>query len=260
LDPTKKSNFDPLEEKVVLTHEAPSTSKKSDDVRRKELLQFIQPKLITMCENKDNIIKLLQSRSGGNVLVGVCSMFGSQVNKAVVDAISSNPVMFEDPIAHIAIKKLIKDKEKSNLAELLVIKYEGKLLNEVGSSNRGAIILTKLLDIPSVCDNIRSELNKNIKSLKDKAKKASIKKGYEVLIEKLADKSNDEEDEDEVAPLPSKEEIAAKTPARKQRTRKPSIADGDDDVSISSVGSLYSEGGTPLRRSARGTPRKNYKI
>ena len=257
LDPTKRPNFDPLEEQVILTHEAPSTSKKSDDIRRSELLQFIQPKLIAMCENEEYIVKLLKSRSGANVLASICCKF-EQVNSTVVDAVSSNPDVFEDPIAHIAIKKLIKD-DANNFAELLVARYDGKLLSQIGSSNRGAIILAKLLDTSSVSCRVKAELMKDMKALKAKAKKSDIKKGYEVLIEKLSSEGNKEdkgEEDDEVAPLPSKEEISLKTPARKRRTRHSSFTDEDD----SSVTSLYSDGGTPLRRSSRNTPRKNYKM
>merc|ERR1712070_817797 len=183
------------------------------------------------------------------------------VSDKVVEILSENPELFEHTIAHVTIKHIVRNNDNSDLAKGLVSTYEGKLLEVLGSSNRGAFILTALLDTESVSKQVSEELSKNMKVLKEKAKKLEISKGFEVLIKKLEVKANlsdEEEDSDEIAPLPSK--ILGKPPKTPgiKRLKRTSVDGDDDDTSVSSLGSIYSDGGS-RRRSSRVTPRKTYK-
>ena len=253
LNPEKTSNFDPFEIDVVFTHECPSTSKKSDETRAKELLQFIQPKLINMCKQIEDVVKLLTSRCGGKVLINLYSRFGADIDESLSQAIFSKIELFEDPIAQINIKNLLTIESSGGLAKKIFKNYEGQLIKTIGASNRGAFCLNALLQCEDVSGKVLEELRKDKKKLHSQMNKSDQKKGYELLLENInkVNKNDDDselsEDEDKIASLDSVP--TTKTPSRRKSRR--SVAN-DDDSSVASMGSIYSaEGGTPLRRSAR---------
>jgi len=252
LNPEKTSNFDPFEIDVVFTHECPSTSKKSDETRAKELLQFMQPKLIKMCKPTEDVVKLLTSRCGGKVLINLYSRFGADIDESLSQAIFSKIELFEDPIAQINIKNLLTIESSGELAKKIVQNYEGKLIKTIGASNRGAFCLNALLQCEDVSGSVLEELRKDKKKLQSQMGKSDQKKGYELLLENInkVNKNDDSElseDEDKITSLESVP--ITKTPSRRKSRR--SVAN-DDDSSVASMGSIYSaEAGTPLRRSAR---------
>lgn len=241
----------------MLKHENPDTSKKSDTIRRAELLQFLQPTLIEFCQKEENLVKLLTSHFGSKVFLEIFSKFGDDsMSTKLVSAIFASSELFEDSNACRTIQKLINIKHESNentsssFASKLAEKFNDRLVSNIGASSRGAFVLTALIKCHD-CDAVKSELLRDKELLLKKSNDAKYAKGYEVLLELL---NEDDEAKDKVAPLKEKATVVA-TPRR--RTRSMSMESNTDDESVSS---LYSAGGTPLRRSARkASKNKSYK-
>lgn len=173
----------------------------------------------------------------------------------LVNAISSSSDLFEDSNACRAIQKLLQMKQESNdnsstsFAVKLAEKFTDTLASHIGTSSRGAFVLTALIKC-NACNGVKAELMRDKELLMKKSKEAKHAKGYEVLLELL---SEDDEAKDIVAPLKEKAAVVA-TPKRKTQSKYVE-ASADDG----SVGSLHSAGGTPLRRSARKASKKTYK-
>mmetsp|Transcript_37647 Transcript_37647/g.55049 ORF Transcript_37647/g.55049 Transcript_37647/m.55049 type:complete len:590 (+) Transcript_37647:99-1868(+) len=199
-DEARLKYFDPYELEVLHSNptilekgEEVPTSKKNPDTRRMELSQHLRVSLVDLCQKHAG--ELLRSTSGGKVLREVNRAFSNaEVIKSIVKACDEKvddddeklPI-FEDPVGHLVVKHLLTDdaesgeeKEKSNsFSTLLYKKFKGKLMSSIGTSNRGAFVLTALAKVDAVKDDVIAELLKHksdIKALVDEhqSKKAGF--------------------------------------------------------------------------------------
>jgi len=208
--------FDPFELELLKpalmidkeTGESTPTSKKNPDTRRRELSQYMRQSMCDLCLRHTD--ELMRSRIGSKVISFVYKSFPSDsenLANAMVDTCCSNPPnddnekeneeeekalsLFEDPVAHFMIKRLILDEEdeekedsennKNTFSSILANKYEGKIM-EIAASNRGAFILSALVKAQG-CEGAKKELKKasNLKELKKRKKE----KGFDALLKAL---------------------------------------------------------------------------
>lgn len=174
-----------------------STSKKNPTTRRKELAQYMRQGLCDLCEKHTS--QLMRSKSGSNVLRVVYQSYPSTklatcMVEACVKSLNSGLndetlSMFEDPTAHLMIKRILQDEVKLSgkdetvlLSGLLYKMYSGKLI-DVATSNRGAFILVFLVKANNISSQVKDELlkGKNITIIK----KQKSKKGFEALLKEL---------------------------------------------------------------------------
>lgn len=177
-----------------------STSKKNPSTRRVELLQYMKETLVELCVMHANV--LLRSRCGSKVIREVFESFPS---KDLVCAIaetcgqidnepssSSKLSMLEDSIGHMTIKNMIVHEaeaknrsfpDESSLAKTLFKKYNGKLLDEIGRSNRGAFVLSAMT---GVVPEVKNEVGAQVSDIQKIIKKGSgPSAGYEALIKAI---------------------------------------------------------------------------
>mmetsp|Transcript_11778 Transcript_11778/g.22042 ORF Transcript_11778/g.22042 Transcript_11778/m.22042 type:complete len:598 (+) Transcript_11778:112-1905(+) len=206
---TKKKYFDPAELEVLRPNttikegnEEVPTSKKSANARRVELLQYMKNLLCDCCKLHTN--ELLQSRCGAKVLREVYESFPSKdLAQAIVDACENEEEaddeymsVFEHPIGHLSIKNIIScdvntpSKDNNSVTQLLLNNYGGKLIDDVGASNRGAFVLVSLLasDGSGAAKKELKKAKKEVKKRLDQAKSMSKScAGYEALLKAIED-------------------------------------------------------------------------
>mmetsp|Transcript_16585 Transcript_16585/g.24878 ORF Transcript_16585/g.24878 Transcript_16585/m.24878 type:complete len:629 (-) Transcript_16585:15-1901(-) len=209
---SRKKYFDPNEMEVLRANptikqgdEEVPTSKKNANTRRMELLKYMQTLLTDCC--KQHADQMLLSRCGCKVLREVYITFSSkELSDAIVEACDNGDdddedmgeylSVFEHPVGQVSIKNLIicdsDDKSEGDknmtLTSALYTKYEGTLVDDIGSSNRGAFVLAAMIDSDSsgaVMKEIvegKKEIKERIKQCKDASKPCA---GFEALIKAL---------------------------------------------------------------------------
>eukprot|EP00551_Chaetoceros_affinis_P006113 CAMPEP_0203670650 /NCGR_PEP_ID=MMETSP0090-20130426/6661_1 /ASSEMBLY_ACC=CAM_ASM_001088 /TAXON_ID=426623 /ORGANISM="Chaetoceros affinis, Strain CCMP159" /LENGTH=636 /DNA_ID=CAMNT_0050535557 /DNA_START=100 /DNA_END=2010 /DNA_ORIENTATION=- len=208
---SRKKYFDPAELEVLRANptitengEEVPTSKKNSKTRRMELLQYMKKILVQLCELHAD--ELLRSRCGSKVMKEIHDTYPSkELTKAIVDACdldrgsttaadqnTTTMSMFEHPIGHLSLKNIILNesasssntKRENSLSSEVYLRYKGKLVEKIASSNRGAFVLAAMAEAD---DNARKEISINeIKKLiqvckKDKKPVA----GFEALLKVL---------------------------------------------------------------------------
>jgi CPL (NUC119) domain. len=207
---TKKKYFDPAEMEILRPNttikegeEEVPTSKKSANTRRVELLQYMKNLLCDCCKSHTN--ELLQSRCGAKVLREVYETFPSKdLADAIVDACENEEgnddddddeylSVFEHPIGHLSIKNIIlcdanASSKDDSVTKLLLTKYGGNLIDDIGASNRGAFVLVSLLasDDSGVAKKEVKKARKEVKKRLNQAKSMSKPyAGYEALLKAI---------------------------------------------------------------------------
>jgi pumilio homology domain family member 6 len=207
-DSARMKYFDPYErsilEPVAMIKENGKlvpTSKKDSEVRRKELLKYMEEDLVKLC--LENTVALLFSVPGSRVLKEVYASLapealGSTVAKfcrKAMDLYKDNPQneeklasLFDDPVAHRTIKSLVlHDAESDNPAftkALVSLPDDGFL--DLLNTNRGAFVLSaifKVSDVRATLNKLRE--SKARKILKSYYSRAEAKAGYEALLKVL---------------------------------------------------------------------------
>ena len=185
------------------------TSKKNPETRRKELVLYLKQPLIRLCT--DHTEELLRSLPGARVLKEVYSNYATAelvdaLVQVCLDAVTTKhegdneeqpTMLFEDQIAHFSIKNIFqcdtstanagsKDKNKQQRFATAFLKELEPHLGKVGSSNRGAFVLTALCKAEPAAVKAVSKYKKAIIAHKKKAKKSTA--GYEALLKELSGK------------------------------------------------------------------------
>jgi pumilio family protein 6 len=219
-DEERKRYLDPWN--LAMLHANPSvvedgkeipTSKKNHETRRTELLEYLKPSLIQLCQQHAAV--LLPSKFGSRVQRAVYETWSSEILADAIVAACDEPLddthvanIFEHPFGHLVIKNLLlfeseavgvgmKDEENSTrtdlhpLASKLHQKYKGQLRKAIASSNRGAFVLAALAAFPDATGKeVRKELKKNEKEisalLRGKDESQSSTAGYEALLKALS--------------------------------------------------------------------------
>ena len=250
-DATRMKYFNSYERSVLFPTKQPTvkesggqelpTSKKDNELRRKELLKYLFKQLVELCSDTENVKQLVSSIPGSRVLKEVYSnliMGGDDIDssldvepiinscvKVCNDALDVNGdndssdddedgddekevSLFEDPVGHLVIKHLIlvdstidsSDDDKPTFSKAFMEEL-GDQLMDVANSNRGAFVVSALLKVSSVRDDVISKLGpktsdgKKLKKLfqsmkKKKSKEGDKKKqptaGYEALLKDLS--------------------------------------------------------------------------
>lgn len=208
--------FDPYELSVL--HRNPTitengeenvpTSKKEDETRRQELVVYMKELLLEVCTKHGK--EMLRSLSGSRVLIEVCDAYPSEeVYEAIVEACAESMEegnknndkqqlsILEDPVGHRTLKQIFLceskkefDDDEPSLAKLFYTKFQNDL-GDIATSNRGAFVLSTLIENSSVHDNVKNALMSHVKNLKKLANGGSGKDkkrklaGCDVLLEKL---------------------------------------------------------------------------
>ena len=215
--PRWQKYFDPYELSVL--HRNPTikegdednvpTSKKEDETRRQELCVYLKELLVEVCTN--HTMELMRNKSGSRVLMEVCESYPSdELFEAIVEACvesmeeegdSKELSILEDPVGHLTMKHLFlseskkesddDDDDEPSLARMFCIKFEDQLGN-IAASNRGAFVLSALIQNTSVQTDVKEALKSHVKNItklakgggsgKDKSKKLA---GCAVLLEAL---------------------------------------------------------------------------
>jgi hypothetical protein len=213
--------FDPYE--LSILHRNPTitekgedgpvpTSKKADEVRRQELVAYLNELLLGVCMSHAK--EMLRSKTGSRVLLEVCESHPStEVYNAIVEACCCETdddnylSMFEDPVGHLTLKHIFLSESKNNtdsddddedddndeptLARAFYSKFQTRL-GELACSNRGAFVLAALMGT-CVGKEVRVALMEHKKAIaklaigggKEKNKKLA---GCGVLLELLKKK------------------------------------------------------------------------
>lgn len=213
--PRWQKHFDPYELSVlhrnpVITEngdDAVPTSKKADETRRQEILVYLKDLLIEGCTK--HVDEIMRSKPASRVLMEVCETFpGEELFGAIVEAcaVSSSMAdekatskkcstlsMLEDPVGHLALKHIFLseskkeiDDDEPSLARMFFSKFE-KSLGEFASSNRGAFVLSALLQT-CVREDVKKALKgykKNIAKLAKGGKDRKMLAGCSILLEAL---------------------------------------------------------------------------
>ena len=100
--------------------------------------------------------------------------------------------LFEHPIGHLSIKNIIQSTCDSTHMNPLIIalymKYRGSLIEDIGSSNRGAFVLAAMIgnntchELSVEIQNSRAEVEKKISENKKYSRPYS---GYEALFKSI---------------------------------------------------------------------------
>lgn len=202
-DEARQKYFDPAELEILRSNptifqggEEVPTSKKNQNTRRLELLQYMKKTLVELCESHAGI--LLRSRCGSKVLREVYEHYPSrQLSEAIADATNSTTddhlvSMFEDPIGHLCVKGILLNQAASSsangdnsLSSALCTKYNGKLIGNIASSNRGAFVLAAMAEGNQ--EHVKKEVSlKDIKNIIQLCKKENKSvAGYEALLKAI---------------------------------------------------------------------------
>jgi pumilio family protein 6 len=204
----RQKYFDPYERQVLDPNptvledgERVPTSKKNPETRRKELLNHLRKPLIEMCSLHANV--LIRSLPGSRVLREVYSAFRPQ---EVVDAVEAVCVaelstannddeslsLFEDPVGHLAVKNLLScdAHDKVLFATAFYDKMQSRLI-KVGSSNRGAFVLTGLLKVEATREKTLKELSSHENDLRKLAKEGRVTAGFTALLQEMGCKGKE---------------------------------------------------------------------
>lgn len=187
--------FDPYELAVlhrnptVQENEQPvATSKKEDNTRRRELAVYLKELLVEVCVKHTE--QLMRSKPGSRVLMEVCACYPSaelfaaiievcaqsQSNDAMEeDGDSAELPILEDAVGHLTLKHLFlseaeekasdgDDDDEPSLARLFYSKFE-TTLGEIASTNRGAFVVSALIQNPSVREEIKKALKSHTEKL-----------------------------------------------------------------------------------------------
>lgn len=144
-----------------------ATSKKEDETRRRELVTYLKELLIEVCVKHTE--EMMTSRPGSRVLMEVCESFPSEeVFRAIVEACAKGEAaeslpMLEHPIGHLTLKHIFLseskkevDEDDPSLARLFYSEF-GNKLGDIASSNRGAFVLSALIQT-CVKEEVKREL------------------------------------------------------------------------------------------------------
>jgi hypothetical protein len=194
--------FDPYELSVlhrnpVVTEngdDAVPTSKKADETRRQELLVYLKDLLVEVCTKHAG--EIMRSKSGSRVLMEVCDNFpGEELFGAIVEDCAGEDEketvvpMVEDPVGHLALKHMFLsesskelDDEEPSLARMFYSKFD-KSLGRIASSNRGAFVLSALLQT-FMKEDVKKALKDHKKDIDKLAKKKKLA-GCGILLEAL---------------------------------------------------------------------------
>lgn len=161
--------------------------KKDPDSRREELLKGLLPKLEEMCAA--NMTELLRSKEGRDVLVEVLKRSSSEdVQASLVEAVSGEPAeegqepMYSDAIAHLALRRVIKETTFS-VALLDAVKDSLPMWSE---SNRGSFVVLAFLESEHGAKEASKVVSKALKpSLSSLKKLTESQTGTKLLLEKL---------------------------------------------------------------------------
>ena len=184
---------------VIESGESVPTSKKEDETRRQELLVYLKELIIGACVQHTD--ELIRSKCGSRVLAEVCDQFPSEdLFNAIVESCADSLEMkasgdggdkylsiLEDPVGHLTLKHLFLAESKSDrggkdsLARVFYSKFEDKLV-EIASSNRGAFVLSSLIKVPSVAEDVNGALKSSKKDITKLAKKSA---GCKVLLDAM---------------------------------------------------------------------------
>ena len=184
---------------VTENEESVPTSKKEEDTRRSELLVYLKELLVGVCTKHTD--ELMRSKTGSKILLEVCAQFPSEelfsaVVEACVDSMedkdsaenSEDYSILEDPVGHLTLKHLFlaeaksdADEDDESLARMFLSKFKNKL-GDLASTNRGAFVLSALIKVPSVKNDVSSILKGNKKDIAKFAKSAA---GAKVLLESM---------------------------------------------------------------------------
>lgn len=204
-DEARTKYFDPLELEILRPNptvkegdEEVPTSKKSANTRRVELLQYMKSQIIDCCINHSK--DLLSSRCGSKVLKEVYNAFPSkELGNSIVQSCDDdsdegeNLSVFEDSIGHLSIKGILnydanREDKSGFVTKAMVEKYKDHLLDDIGSSNRGAFVLASLLKSDKT-GAVRRELKNQMKDIKSRMKEckknAKPYAGFEALLNDL---------------------------------------------------------------------------
>jgi hypothetical protein len=188
---------------VVENGETTPTSKKADETRRQELLVYLKDLLVEACIGHTG--EMMRSKPGSRILMEVCESFPSEelfasIIEACEDADAgeggdgeSSLSMLEDPVGHLTIKHMFISESKVNpessepsLARMFLCKF-GKQLGDVASSNRGAFVLSALMQT-GLKDDVKKALKSHTKNIAQLAKGSKDTKklaGCGVLLDAL---------------------------------------------------------------------------
>jgi len=196
-----KKYFDPYE--LAILHRNPTikeneqsvaTSKKEDETRRQELAVYLKELLVEVCVKHTE--QMMRSKPGSRVLMEVCECYPSEdVFTAIIGVCSKSYIndskvedggdsselpILEDAIGHLTLKHLfLSESEKKalddvtcdepSLAVMFYSKFEN-LLGEFASTNRGAFVLSALIQNTSVQQEVKETLKSHTKNISNLAK------------------------------------------------------------------------------------------
>jgi pumilio family protein 6 len=200
-------NFDPFEIEVLHRNpcvtengESAPTSKKEEETRRQELLVYLKELLVDACTKHTE--ELIRSKAGSKVLLEVCEQFPSvPLFSSLVDACNDSLklkesgeggdkylTILEDPVGHLTLKHLFLaeskrdvDEDGASLARMFCSTFQNNF-GEIASSNRGAFVLSSLIQVPSVKNDVKKALKGSKKDITKLAKSAA---GAKVLLDAL---------------------------------------------------------------------------
>ena len=172
------------------------TSKKNPETRRKELVLYLQKPLIQMCV--EHAAELIKSLPGARVLKEVYAAYRPQnLVEAVLDACKESleqdsGAIFEDRVGHHSLKNMIlcdtaenRSQSEAAFATAFFQRFQ-KSLDAIGSSNRGAFVLTALFKVDSIRSSVHGEIKKVKKSLQRRKKDESkTTAGFDALLKEL---------------------------------------------------------------------------
>lgn len=219
---TLRKYLDPYERSLLLgdiptveeNGEQVPTSKKNPETRRNELLQHLREPLIELTAKHPS--ELLRSVPGSRILRDVYACFHPQ---ALVDAVvktceldlsehapaeddndkddgeNKSLSLFEDPIGHHSIKNLLavdateiigsSSPEGASFAKEFFDKL-GNQLTRIGSSNRGAFVVTALAKVPTIVPEVVKKLKKDKKVWQKLADGSGATAGFKALLNEIS--------------------------------------------------------------------------
>ena len=187
--PRWQKYFDPYE--LAVLHRNPTisengeddvpTSKKEDETRRQELVVYMKDLLLEVCTKHTD--ELLRSKSGSRILTEVCESYPTEeVYEAIVKACAESMEggeegdellsILEDPVGHLTLKHMFlseskkdeEDDDEPSLARMFYTKFE-KQLGDIATSNRGAFVLSALIQNSSVNEGVKKALKSHVKNI-----------------------------------------------------------------------------------------------
>jgi pumilio family protein 6 len=196
-DASRSKYFDPYERSILEVEatvkengKAVPTSKKEPALRRQELMKYLEPSLDEVCSS--NTIELLKSLPGSRVIKEFYNRTGSEtLAKAVVAACEAeqndDTNIFEDPVGHRTIKNLLLcDVERDEpVVSAALFEAFADRLGDIVKSNRGAFVVSALLQVPSLKEKVAKKLIPTKKQLKDLSKAKGPTAGYAALMKAL---------------------------------------------------------------------------